>query len=783
MRLLLKSAGAVLALYALGSLAAPRITADSYGQRLRASLERALGRKVEIRGPVRFSLLRGPSLSAANVVIHEDPSIGFEPAAYIDSVSVRPSLWALLGGRFVIASILLEAGPEGNPPTLNLAKSGDTWNFTSFINRSVMSTAPAIHVRNGRINFKFGDTKSIFYLMNTDLDITPPASLHGAWGVSCEADAARTDRPAPALGLGSFAVGGKWYLGPERVDLDLRLERAQLGELAVLMSGQAGGVHAVVTSRLRLAGPLNGIGILGRLNVEDVHRWDLLPPKGQGWPMDIRGRLDLVAQQLELQSTSSAVPVTTRFRATNYLSRPSWAATFTWNRFPIAPVLQLAADLGAQLPPKLRINGSIDGAIGYSNPGGWQGELALHDTAVAIPDSQPVRFEQMHFMAGKGKVWLAPAVARTADDEEARLEATYSLDDDSLDLSVSSGGMKVSSLRAQAALAAVPWLEQLSSGRWSGQLRYHRPSPDVGQALAPPHSPSRDVWTGTLQLDNAQIAVPGLAHPLTIASARVGIDGHRLAVEKLAAQAGKIAFTGDYRYEPDTLHPHRLRLRAGNVDAADLEAELMPTLRRGSSLLARALGRNNVPDWLRQRRLEGSVQIADIEFPGMHLQNLRARLVWDVTSVDLAALEASMDGARVAGTLHVVLGAQAPFYKLAAKVHGLNWQAGRMDIEGTVQTSGSGAQLLANLKSEGTFSGMGLDFGTLSGGYAVTWTPAAARLRLSDLSLRTEDGIFVGRGATQDDGRLLIVLSNGAKEMRMTGTLAALKLDEPRVNP
>jgi len=302
MKLLLKSAAGLLALYILGSFAAPRISADAYGVRLRASLERDLGRTVDIRGPVRFSLLRGPSLSASDVVIHEDPSIGFEPVAYIDSVSVRPSLWALLGGRFVIASIRLEPGPEGNPPTLNLAKSGDTWNFASFINRSVMSSAPAIHVRKGRVNFKFGDTKSIFYLLNTDLDITPPSSLHGAWVVSCEAEAARTDRPA--LGLGSFAIGGKWYLGPERVDLELRLDRAPLGELAVLMSGQAGGVHAVVSSRLRLAGPLNGIGILGRLNVEDVHRWDLLPTKGQGWPMDIRGQLDLVAQQLELQSTS-----------------------------------------------------------------------------------------------------------------------------------------------------------------------------------------------------------------------------------------------------------------------------------------------------------------------------------------------------------------------------------------------------------------------------------------------------------------------------------------------
>lgn len=778
-----KSAACLLTVYVLGSLAAPRISADPYGQRLRASLERALGRKVEIRGPVRFSLVRGPSLSASDVVIHEDPSIGYEPVAYMDSVSVRPSLWALVGGRFVIASIRLEDA------TLNLAKSGDTWNFTSFINRSVMSTAPAIHVRNGRVNFKFGDTKSIFYLMNTDLDIAPPSSLRGAWLVSCEAEAARTDRPA--LGLGSFAIGGKWYLGPERVDLELRLDRAQLGEMAVLMSGQAGGVHAVVSSRLRLAGPLNGIGILGRLNVEDVHRWDLLPSKGQGWPMDIRGQLDLVAQQLELQSTSSVVPVTTRFRAANYLSRPRWAATFTWNRFPIGPVLQLASDLGAQLPPKLRINGSIDGAIGYSNPGGWQGELALHDTTVTIPDSQPVRFEQMHFVAGQGKVWLAPAVVRTADDEKARLEAIYSMDDDSLDLSVSSDGMKVSSLRAQAALAAVPFLEQLSSGVWTGQLRYHHEAPNlvgqslsslVGQVSSPVNPKSLNTWTGTLQLDRAQVAVPGLDHPVFIASARVGIDGSRLAVDRLTAQAGKITFSGDYRYEPDTPHPHRLRLRAAHINSADLEAELRPTLRRGSSLLARALGRNNVPDWLRQRRLEGSLQIADVEFPGMHLENLRARMVWDVTKVDFAAIDARIDGARVAGTLNIVLGTRAPFYRLAATVRGLNWQAGRMDIEGSVQTSGVGAELLANLKSQGAFSGMGLDFGTLSGGYAVSWTPSAARLTLSDLSLRTEDGIFVGRGATQDDGRLVIILSNGAKEMRMTGTLASLKLDEPRVS-
>ena len=49
------------------------------------------------------------------------------------------------------------------------------------------------------------------------------------------------------------------------------------------------------------------------------------------------------------------------------------------------------------------------------------------------------------------------------------------------------------------------------------------------------------------------------------------------------------------------------------------------------------------------------------------------------------------------------------------------------------------------------------------------------RLRLSTLNLRTDDEIYTGRGATQEDGRLLVLLTSGGKEMRMTGTLAKLK--------
>ena len=769
-RLLFKLLGIGIALVVAAGLIAPFLTADQFGKRLQASLESALGRRVKL-GKVRYNLFTGPGFSVSDVTIYEDPAIGAEPIAYIQdpgSLQVVPSLWALLRGHFEIASIRLDGA------SLNLSKSGPAsewgrWNFAALVNRSVMRTIPAIHVRNGRINFKFGDTKSVFYLMDTDLDIAPPGSLGGGWKVSCEAQAARADRPAQ--GLGGFTLSGKWYVAPERVDLNLQLDRAALGDLTALVRGQAGGIHGTISSRLHLAGPIDGIGILGRLTIEDVHRWDLLPPGGAGWPLDLRGRLNLVAQQLELQSTSSVVPVTVHFRASDYLTRPHWAVTANWNRFPAAPVLELARHMGAQLPPKLQLGGTIDGAIGYSGEGSFQGQLALHDTAVTIPDSPPVRFDQAYLLVDHGHVRLSPAVVHTSDQDEARVEADYAMNANTLDLAISTDGMKVESLRAQVALAAVPWLEQVGTGQWQGQLRYHRTAESAE-------------WNGALEIAGAHISVPGLADPLDIASARVRIDGPRVVLDHLEAQAGNIALAGEYRYDPDAVRPHRLRLHTVQLDAADLEAELAPVLRHSPGLIARALGRSALPEFFRQLKMEGSLQIDTLQLGSARLDNVRARLLWDVTRVDLTAIQAQLDRATVAGALGVSLRGRSPVYSFTGKLSGLGWQSGTLDAEGTLETSGTGSQLLANLKSDGTFSGTALDFGTLapwrsaSGTYALSWTQASPRLRLSDLRLRTEDEIYTGRGATQDDGKLLVVLTNGAREMRMTGTLASVRVDD-----
>ena len=66
---------------------------------------------------------------------------------------------------------------------------------------------------------------------------------------------------------------------------------------------------------------------------------------------------------------------------------------------------------------------------------------------------------------------------------------------------------------------------------------------------------------------------------------------------------------------------------------------------------------------------------------------------------------------------------------------------------------------------------------TASGCYRLEWP----RVRLTELQMQVGSDLFIGYGATQDDGRLLLELSSGAKQMRVSGALAQLAVEENAV--
>ncbi len=766
-----KCLGIGCAIVLIVGVVAPFLGANRYAEQIRSGLEAALGRRVEF-GDVHFNLFTGPGFSVSDVVVYEDPAFGREPFAYVKSLDARPRLWPLILGRLEFASLRLE------DTSVNLTRvdtgPGAAWSFTALLHRTKFDALPALHVRSGRINFKFGDTKSVFYVMNADLDISPPASAAGGWQVEFSGEPARTDRPA--RGFGSFTAAGMWHPGG-KLNLNVRLERSAISEMISLIYGRDIGVHGVVTARAHLAGPLAELHINGAMNIEDVHRWDLLPQHGTGWPFEFEGRLNLPAEQLEIDSHSTAMeapPLAVHFRVADYLSHPHWGLGLNWNRFQIEPLLQLARHLGARLPDGLRMAGTLDGVIGYTEQGNWQGQLAFQDAAVTIPNSPPVRFEQATLLFDGGSVRLPAAVARTTGDDLARIEAAYALATGDIKLTIATDSMKVEGLQSQAALAAVPILEQVLSGLWKGTLQYEQAAGSSGQ------------WSGAFQLEDTTFRRPGFAEPVLVHSARARLDGARVSVDQARVSAGNLTALVDYRYEPGAARPHRVRISAANLDAAELEALMLPTLERNRGIFARALGlgRAPVPEWLHDQRVDGSVAVDTLQLGGLEVQKIRGRLIWNGTSVVLADITGELQNGTISGRLTVDLRGNDPVYRLAGQIQSVEWNGGKLDANAGLDTSGTGMALIANLRSDGSFTGQSFEgapldqFDSVSGCYALQWARPSPRLSFSDLRMSIGDELYLGRGAMQEDGRLLIQVSNGSRQLSMSGTLARLQLDE-----
>jgi hypothetical protein len=367
-------------------------------------------------------------------------------------------------------------------------------------------------------------------------------------------------------------------------------------------------------------------------------------------------------------------------------------------------------------------------------------------------------------------------VVRAAGDDEAQLEAGYRWDTGAFDLNISTASMDVATLHSQAALRAVPWLEQVRSGNWNGQLRYQW---DPG----PPAAPG---WSGQFEIRNAAFALDGLAAPVTLDTARVRIQGERVVLDRMLARVGGLTAQGEYRYEPLAARPHRIRVAIPAADAAQIERLFTPTLLRTRNLLARAfsLGRAAVPAWLAGRRMEGSVQIGALRLGGLEVDGLRARLVWDGARARLENITGRLEGGVLNGTLTVNLRGSRPAYLLAGRLRNVDCRSGKVDAEGALETQGIGAEVLANLRSQGIFKGSALELGSLppveavAGAYRLVWGAPEPRVRFWDLQLTSGDEVYAGSGATQDDGRLLIQLTSGAKEMRMSGSFARLALEE-----
>jgi len=759
-------------------VAAPFLRADRLRPRIQAALEAALNRPVTL-GAVHLNLFTGPGFTVDDVQIDDDPAAGIEPFAHVESMQARIRWTSLFAGKLAFSSLRLDT------PSVNVVRMpSGPWNIQPLLDHRPQSGAPHrraipdIQIRGGRIDFKFGDTKSVFYISDADVDVY--ANENGDVVIRFSGAPARTDQAAQTFGeltaRGLLQTGAN---GEDQLSMGLHLDRTAISELTRLFHGSDIGVHGFVLANAKLAGPLSKIAITGDLNISDVHRWDLMPSPGEGWTLNCRGLLDLNGHHLELATLDTPAttpaqpdPVSVEFRLDDYLAAPKWSGSLQFRGLPAASLVETARHFGAPFPPGVQVEGKVEGSIGYSSQSGVGGQLTLASAAVKFPQGGSAQFDLAQVQIADGKVVLAPSDIEMEDGQSAQLEGEYAFDNTHAAFRIATRQLTVGAAHLFEA-APIPLIEQLRQGAWKGWISYEKTAENPA------------VWSGQYELQNAVVEIPGIASPVRIASASVQMNGDGIQLTRMHGRAGTVKFDGEYRYQATALHPHRLRLNIPELQIADAERLILPALRRTQGFLARTfrLRDQPLPKWLAERDADITVQVPGLMNGESLLGELRAHAVWRGASINVSNVDWRMEDTHASGKMAVNLAKAEPAYQLNGAMENFDYRSGQLDVDGEFTTSGIGAELLLNLRSKGTFEGRGIvlapdaEMRVVSGAYRVAAANGIPRLLLSNVQVSQGADTLVGQGSSQPDGHLVLELTSGRRQVRLTGMLLPVHPD------
>lgn len=578
--------------------------AERFRERIQMSLERGLGRRVQLQGEIRYNVLTGPGFQMDDVVIHEDPAHGREPIAYVSTLEARVSWMRLLRGELVFGTLRMDE------PSINVSRGGAAGvNVAPLVEKALQArgrgTLPDVVVRGGRINFVLNKTKSVFYLRGVDLEFTPLDDT--SFEVRFEGEPARADRRA--VGFGRFSARGKVRFPRGRepeVDVSVDLDRSNAAEVASLFEPRAVHLDGRLSTEARVRGPLSRVEIEGKLAYDPTVKQDLVPLRSRALPLSYRGWADVREQTLRIDALPADNPnfrqIAIRFRSREILQNPRWAALVTFENLEAAPALD--AWRGAGIAAKLGLDGQVSGAFGWAN-GVGRGMMELSTKAGA-------RVEEADWLVDGGRIEFG-ARGRDVDVPSVR------------------------SVMADVTGAAPGFLADLGEGRVEGELRYRAGS-----------------WSGRFALSGATVKVQGVADPVRIERAAVEVEGERLTATGMSLKVGKLAVEGSYRYEPGAAGRHRMDLAAVEAESGEVERLFAPALERPGGIVARTLGLGGgpAPDWIAGRQAEGTWKAGVLVWRGERMEGVKGRFRWSGPVVEVLDIESN----RGRGAIRIDLG-------------------------------------------------------------------------------------------------------------------------------
>ncbi len=521
------------------------ININRYRSRIAADLGAGLGRPVQV-GDVHLTLLPAPGLTASEVVIGEDPSFGPEPFARMSELRATLRLRSLWTGRLSFSSIVFIE------PSLNLSVRPQSWNVESLLRRGGAGGAagpaadavyfPYLEFRDGRINFKEGDVKNIFFFSNVQAAVF---AQNGRLGVRFRGQPSRTDRTL--TGAGEIRAEGEF--GPRFSDplsLRVRLMGAFLSDLLVLVRGSESGVQGTLGLDMQVSGHPRALRVQGRLEAGRLHRADLPPPLDlPPLDLDFSGLADFPARRLDLAELRTAQGTVAAFGTIRNFLRsqddsPAWDLQVRFTDADAGPLFATSRNFSPRLSKDLRVEGRLNGAVRLTGPSpSGDGNVKVTGLALSGPGMEVLRAPEARLTFDGPMIRLEPVSLPLGDSHTLTLGLAVDWTSPvrgarTIEVSAAGNDLAIGSITALASALGLH-LPQIPDGRLSLNAQV-----EVERGSAP-------VVSGWAKVARMRIAPAWLTQPVVLQTARAEFKGSQMRVDNLVATIGDSTLTGAFR--------------------------------------------------------------------------------------------------------------------------------------------------------------------------------------------------------------------------------------------
>lgn len=619
--------------------------------RIAISIGNALGRRVAI-DKVRVRLLPRPGFDLEGLVIYDAPEFSEEPMIRAQDVSAAIRFRSLFRGRLEIATL------SATEPSINLVRNHQgRWNLASLLERNAQIPAaptekraferrpvfPYLEAGHARINFKIGQTKKSYALM--DADVTLWQDSENSWSARIKGAPVRTDFNLTDTGI--LTIDGKWQRASNLRETPLQVsaqwQGGQLGQITKLFSGKDRGWRGGLTVKARLSGTPETLTVSSQISVDDFHRYDIAGSENVRLASACSGQYNSITTSISdllCQSPVSGGNISMRGNAALVSGVPTYDLTMAAENIPMASMIRLLRQAKKQVPVELTASGLLNAefhgtrSVSGAAPHGalphviWTGTGAATNVRISSSAAQNGKSSAKAardeiFFASIPLMLIGPSTNRRQvgqrqqqrDEESAELNlrigpaavavampTTTTLTMNSNPLAVggwiSRNGYQFF-LRGDAELKDLFRMENLILGPRSRPAAEGLAKLDVGvsgewQGFAAPSA------HGTAQLRNVLAEMRGLNTPIEILSANISLAADALSIQKLSARTGDLR--GGTQWSGTVTAPVHCAAQTTPTGTAAVSAlTASPNCAFQFDLAADALSTADLAEWLTSR--------------------------------------------------------------------------------------------------------------------------------------------------------------------------------------